>query len=57
MESEKQTFITTENYGVFRKAYEKAKEKGEEAFWFEDQKVLTAYAKYVVLYVESTKTN
>jgi len=48
--------ITTENYPMFKKAYEKALEVGSDDFNFDGSRVLTTYAKYVVEYMESKGT-
>ena len=47
--------ITEENYGAFKKAYNKAKKDEAETFDFEGQEVFTNYAKYVIEYQDSLK--
>lgn len=44
--------ITEQNYPAFRRAYRQAVKEGKESFIFEGHKVLTAYAKYVVEYLD-----
>jgi len=46
-------YIHQENFEDFKAAYEKAVEEGKEIFFFEEQEVLTNYAKYVVQYVDA----
>lgn len=45
-------YITEANYPAFKKAYEQATRDKQDTFMFEGQEILTAYAKYVVMYVE-----
>lgn len=45
--------VTLENQAAFRKAYAAAVKSGAETFEFEGHTVLTAYAKYVIEYMES----
>lgn len=47
--------ITSENLEAFKEAYQKALDGGLAQFDFEGQKVLTAYAKYVIEYIENQK--
>ena len=53
MDASPQNWITQENYPSFKEEYEKAVKEKVDAFWFEEQEVLTNYAKYVVQYVEN----
>lgn len=48
--------ITMKNYPMFKKAYEKALEVGDDDFDFEGSRVLTTYARYVVEYMERMGT-
>ena len=48
-------FITEENYQEFRKLYEKAVKEKEDIFMFQEQEVLTKFAKYVVEHHEQTR--
>ena len=48
-------FITEENYQEFRKLYEKAVKEKEDIFMFQEQEVLTRFAKYVIEYHEQTR--
>jgi len=45
--------INEKNYPAFKEAYLDAVEAGKEMFYFEDQEIMTNYAKYVVQYVEN----
>jgi len=45
------SFITMENFEAFKEAYDTAVANSEEVFWFEEQQILTDYAKYVVQYL------
>ena len=44
-----------ENYKEFRKQYEKAVKEKEDIFMFQEQEVLTRFAKYVIEYHEQTR--
>lgn len=50
--SELPRYITANNYPAFKAAYEKAVKEEKGIFVFEEQEVLTNYAKYLVEYVE-----
>jgi len=49
--------ITQKNYKTLKKLYEKAVANGDEQFVWEGQDVLTAYAKYLLQYIESRREN
>lgn len=45
--------ITQKNKEEFRKSYEDAQKNGIEQFIFEGKEILTAYAKYLLQYLDS----
>lgn len=49
-----QEFIE-KTFGEFRKLYEEAKKAEKETFTWKSQVVLTAYAKYVIEFVEGER--
>ena len=49
-------FITEQNYKSFKKLYEKAVREKKEIFIFEGDKIVTAFGKYLIEYVEIGNT-
>lgn len=45
-------YFDTDKISLMKKAYEKAKEKQQESFMFDGDEYLTAYAKYLLQYLE-----
>lgn len=46
--------ITKRNIKDFRKLYDNAVKENKESFMFDNQEVLTTYAKYVLKYIDKT---
>ena len=47
--------VNANNVDAFRQLYKEAKEKGKTVFVFENQQVLTEYARFLLEYVETIK--
>lgn len=50
----KQVEFTAESFKRFKARYDEAVKKSEESFVFEGNEFLTAYAKYVIEYIETS---